>query len=167
MYIYNNNDCMQNKGAQFNERRSEKQDDDGAAVSIRVREEHMRYINQWNAYQRYQPPYDVTPQEQHLYKENNVDAAMTYWMRRYHRTTHDELSVIAMAILSVNPSEASVERSFSQQKFIHTPLRNRLHKETVEALMFIKVNAIALGVVDDDVDVSMDTESVFESTTEM
>jgi hypothetical protein len=44
MYIYNNNDCMQNKGAQFNERRSEKQDDDGAAVSIRVREEHMRYI---------------------------------------------------------------------------------------------------------------------------
>ena len=105
--------------------------------------------------------------EQHLCTNNDVRSAITYWMKRYNRTTHDEMSVIALAMLNINPSEASVERSFSKQKFIHTPLRNSLHKETIESLMFIKVNTVALDIVDDGVNnLVRDTESVYESSAE-
>ena len=53
-------------------------------------------------------------------------------------------------MIHVNPSEAAVERSFSKQKFIHTTLRNKLHKDTIDALMFVKVNTDALGMVNYD-----------------
>ena len=67
-------------------------------------------------------------------------------------------------MLNINPSEASVERSFSKQKFIHTPLRNKLHKDTVEALMFIKVNTVALEIVDDGINnLVRNTENVYET----
>ena len=54
--------------------------------------------------------------------------------------THYEISTIAIAILSICPSEASVERSFSIQSDIHTIERNRLSEELIDAEMNIKVN---------------------------
>lgn len=41
------------------------------------------------------------------------------------------LSMIALAIFSIVPSEASVERSFSNQSLIHSDLRASLHDESV------------------------------------
>ncbi len=51
-----------------------------------------------------------------------------------------ELSNIAIAILSICPSEAQVERSFSIQADVHSLDRNKLHAELVEAEMNIKMN---------------------------
>ena len=54
--------------------------------------------------------------------------------------SHYELSTIAIAILSICPSEASVERSFSIQSNVHSLERNRLSKDLIDAEMNIKIN---------------------------
>ena len=41
------------------------------------------------------------------------------------------LSQIALAVFSITPSEASVERSFSHQGRVHSDLRNSLTEESV------------------------------------
>ena len=51
------------------------------------------------------------------------------------------LATVALAMISINPSEASVERSFSAQKLTHSALRNTLADDAVEAHMYIKINA--------------------------
>ena len=43
-------------------------------------------------------------------------------------------------MLGIAPSEAAVERSFSQQKHIHTAVRNRLSFDSVEDAMMIRMN---------------------------
>jgi hypothetical protein len=68
-------------------------------------------------------------------------AVYAYWLdRMYHKDTR-LLAMTAMFMLSINPSEASVERSFSAQKFVHSALRNRLHADVIDAQMFAKINA--------------------------
>lgn len=51
-----------------------------------------------------------------------------------------EFANVAIAILSICPSEASVERSFSMQSDVHTLERNRLSNKMIEAEMNIKYN---------------------------
>lgn len=51
-----------------------------------------------------------------------------------------ELANVAIGILSICPSEACVERTFSAQANIHSPERNRLTNEIIEAEMNIKIN---------------------------
>ena len=55
-------------------------------------------------------------------------------------SSYYELSKVAIAILSICPSEACVERSFSIQQDIHTLERNRLKNEFINAEMNIKMN---------------------------
>jgi hypothetical protein len=59
--------------------------------------------------------------------------------------TAPELSIVAIAILSIVASEASVERTFSAQGSVHSKQRNRLLDSRVEAEMFIKFNNTALN----------------------
>jgi len=59
-------------------------------------------------------------------------------------TTHFELSTIAIGILSICPSEAAVERSFSMQSDIHSLDRNKLSSELIEAELRIKFNMNSL-----------------------
>jgi hypothetical protein len=55
-------------------------------------------------------------------------------------TSHYELTMVANAILSICPSNASVERSFSIQQDVHTLERNKLSCELINAEMSIKMN---------------------------
>jgi hypothetical protein len=50
------------------------------------------------------------------------------------------LARVATVLLSVSPSEAAVERTFSAQKAVHSDHRNRLHGDTIESEMFLKFN---------------------------
>jgi hypothetical protein len=59
------------------------------------------------------------------------------------RDVAPELTIVAVAILSICASEAPVERSFSIQDRIHSKSRNRLKDDIVEAQMFIKFNTQA------------------------
>jgi Protein of unknown function (DUF 659)/hAT family C-terminal dimerisation region len=52
-----------------------------------------------------------------------------------------EMSYVALALLSVNASEACVERSFSAQGFVHSDVRNRLGPKEVENELIIKLNS--------------------------
>jgi hypothetical protein len=52
-----------------------------------------------------------------------------------------ELDVV---LLSINCSEAAVERSFSLQKLTHSVLRNRTKLDSVQSQMFLKINTSAL-----------------------
>ena len=70
------------------------------------------------------------------YEQINLDrshlSVYRYWTDRLAFTDTEMLATIAMAILAINPSEASVEGSFSQQKLAHSAFRNRLADEVIE-----------------------------------
>jgi hypothetical protein len=53
---------------------------------------------------------------------------------------YKELAHVAVAVLSICPSEATVERSFSIQDLVHSKTRNR-SGPMVEAQMFLRLNA--------------------------
>lgn len=55
-----------------------------------------------------------------------------------------ELSAVVIALLSINCSEASVERTFSAQSHTHSKNRNRLLDKHIEDEMFIKFNHRAM-----------------------
>jgi len=66
----------------------------------------------------------------------------TVWRMKL-RPAH-ELSICAIALLSITATEAAVERSFSIQDIVHSKRRNRLDDESVQDEMFIKFNYRAL-----------------------
>lgn len=68
-------------------------------------------------------------------KQYNIKCIWANFLPTYH-----ELSKVAIALLSICPSEASVERSFSAQSDVHSLDRNRLSDEIIEAEMNIKIN---------------------------
>jgi hypothetical protein len=72
--------------------------------------------------------------------ENTSSDIMNYWLDRTEYKETYELALAAIGLMSINPSEAAVERSFSAMKLIHNNLRNRLSSESVIATMFIKIN---------------------------
>lgn len=59
-----------------------------------------------------------------------------------------QLSQVASNILSLPPTSAAVERSFSRHAFIHSAKRNRLTTDRAAKLVFIGHN-LALGNVDE------------------
>ncbi len=65
-----------------------------------------------------------------------------------HIDDYPELAITALAILNINPTEEAVERSFSLQKLVHTPLRNRLDHENVNKEMYFGFNSNALKPAD-------------------
>lgn len=88
---------------------------------------------------------------------------INYWLSRVDSVETADLARAALALLSINPSEASVERTFSQQKLIQSKLRNRLSDELIEQQMMLRCNYSTVSgarmtkrkrqsVSDDDVD---------------
>jgi hypothetical protein len=83
-----------------------------------------------------------------LSKVEHVKEACEYMKKKYapelvwidYMHSHPELYRIAMCLLSICPSESSVERSFSMQDTVHRPDRNRLDDSQVEAEMIIKMH---------------------------
>ena len=76
------------------------------------------------------------------YEENNCNN-VTYitklvWGKLMVETY--ELSKVAIAILSIHPTESCVERSFSILSNIHTLERNNLHQDLIDAELSIKIN---------------------------
>ena len=69
-----------------------------------------------------------------------------------------ELGTVALAILNINPTEASVERSFAIQKYIHSNIRNKLGCDKIEAEMFLKFNE---NKVDED-NIFSESDDIFE-----
>ena len=72
--------------------------------------------------------------------DDSYEAVRMYWIERLSIKETELLASVELPLLAINPSEASVERSFSQQKLIHSSLRNRLGNDIIEAQMFIKMN---------------------------
>ena len=108
-------------------------------TKLNDQEIRLKLINQWTYYKALNEPFSRSVFEYPLYQDNDYKDALSYWIRRYDKEKSYELSLVALAMIHINPSEAAVERSFSKQKFIHTTLRNKLHKDTIDALMFVKV----------------------------
>ena len=80
-----------------------------------------------------------------------------YWS--YFKYTVPELSEAALALLSINPTEAACERSFSHHKVVHRPSRNRLSNANIKAEMMIRMNQPVLDgiLVDPDACVMFDS----------
>jgi hypothetical protein len=82
--------------------------------------------------------------KQHSQRSSSSDINYTYFDPKtvwyLYKYTAPELTSAAVALLSIVPSEAAVERSFSMQDTVHSKRRNRLLDPKVEAEMFIKFN---------------------------
>ena len=76
----------------------------------------------------------------------NPNDMETFW--RSKALACPELAKFALGLLAIAPTEAAVERAFSHRKLLHNPLRNALKDASVEALMFVRMNAPLLGAVD-------------------
>jgi hypothetical protein len=61
-----------------------------------------------------------------------------------------ELTVCALALLSLTTSEAAGERTFSKQGIVHSKLRNALSAEFVQAQMFVAFNYTQLNRSDEE-----------------
>jgi hAT family C-terminal dimerisation region len=68
---------------------------------------------------------------QHRHKRCKQLIVGTAWWR-FFGSDYNELSRIAVTVLSLSPSSGVVERSFSQQKNIHSQLRNMLEHSKVK-----------------------------------
>jgi hypothetical protein len=75
-------------------------------------------------------PFDDEPRQ--------AECASEYWYRKVFVAR--ELATAAIAVLGLCPTESSVERSFGEQSLVHTPLRNSLSEENVEAEVFLRQN---------------------------
>lgn len=84
----------------------------------------------------------MVPINSFKYEKSNTQKTETdwklFWIKHYDRTP--ELAAIALCLLSIGISEATVERSFSIQKLTHNDIRNRLAADIVEAEMRIRFN---------------------------
>ena len=99
------------------------------------------------------------------YGRKGSKGACMFWA--FYSYTAPLLSRVATALLSITPSEAAVERSFSAQGVVHSDRRNRLSNDNIEHEMFIKFNSRALSQqifdpdecteLDNDVDDDSDT----------
>jgi len=117
----------------------------------------------------------VVPINSFKYDKDNPDKKETnwilFWMKHYDRTP--ELATIALCLLSIGISEATVERSFSIQKINHNDIRNRLAAHIVEAEMRIRFNKQLATAAFNNFDIdnhihtnaqmNIDSESVGES----
>lgn len=68
-----------------------------------------------------------------------------YWTVRRSYNDTALLAYTAFGLMSINPSEAAVERSFSAQDQMHNNLTNRMFEDIVKSMMFIKVNVPSLN----------------------
>ena len=82
----------------------------------------------------------VTPDEIGNNNTQLLSNAKLYYKRRVSFTQCQPLASLALTMLSVNPSEASVERTFSALKGQWTALRNRLSVETINSLLQLQLN---------------------------
>ena len=67
-----------------------------------------------------------------------------YWASKLH--VAEELAEVALFLAGVAVSEAAVERTFSQQKFIATGLRNALNDAVEQSALFVKFNFLHFGL---------------------
>ena len=70
---------------------------------------------------------------------------ISWWKFVRNQSSHGSLCEIALRLLHIPPTNTSVERTFSRQKFIHRSERNRLSSEKVNMLMQIHCNLNRFG----------------------
>ena len=75
--------------------------------------------------------------------QDGVTDAQLYWEAKLLEAS--ELSIVALWLHGITVSEASVERSFSYQKLLESPLRCNLALEVEQAQMFVRFNYMAFG----------------------
>lgn len=77
-------------------------------------------------------------------RENVETNVLEYWRAR--RTTHRELSQLASIVLAVPSTEVSVERLFSNVRFILNPLRASLKSTSLDDIILIRANKKKIGM---------------------
>ena len=111
-----------------------------------------RFHTQLNAFRERIHPFEEFDSQiqQSLESQSNASSnpvfyshdARLYWLDSIPLAA--ELSYVALVLLSINCSEASVERSFSAQGDCHTKKRGSLLDVNVEHQIFVKLNELAL-----------------------
>ena len=78
--------------------------------------------------------------EEGVLLEQHRFSSYDYWRNRLNIEGTMELAKVATMFFSLVPTEAAVERSFSNMKFIHNDLRNHLNNDSVICELRIRFN---------------------------
>ena len=71
------------------------------------------------------------------FQGGNFQGAFDYWNLIDTLTNYNSLAKIALRLISIPPSSAAVERSFSLQAWIHSKNRNRLSQENINKILMV------------------------------
>ena len=84
------------------------------------------------------------PYDEEVHEDSNP---IVYWKHLSDATEAKELSEIALSLLQFPQSSASVERSFSALRRVHTWQRASLGREKLSKMVYVYVNSAALRQV--------------------
>lgn len=86
----------------------------------------------------------------------NITFSVLYWKCALSIAKHQHLAKLALKIITIPASSGEIERVFSNWKFIHGPLRNRLNFQNSKKLVEVYYNINKMN------DTESDTEEDFE-----
>jgi len=101
---------------------------------------HFAYFERDVAQARQEAEQSARARGDRSYKFNPKET----WLAYGQRVGCKELAFVAACLLSINCSEACVERSFSLQKLHHSQLTNRSSLDLVQSKLAYQINAAAL-----------------------
>jgi len=104
-----------------------------STVTIRLR-------SQLQQMEKSEGPWTLNSDEQSKQRSMLVSDPILYYKRRSRMEECNPLASLAVIMLSIAPSEAAVERTFSSLKGQWTALRNQLTVDTVECLLHLQLN---------------------------
>lgn len=114
----------------------------GLADAASQAEVKARLDRQWADFATTKGGFELLKREDVLTRPS----VMRYWLQRADNDGTAELARVALAVLAINPSEASVERTFSHQGLLHSKLRSKLGDGLVAAQMMVRCNHHQLNV---------------------
>lgn len=85
--------------------------------------------------------YDFKEELEAITKQKKINAnteILTFWKDNYYKSKH--LYQLATSILSIPATQVTVERSFSDLKFVYSDLRNKLSTEILADIIFLRIN---------------------------
>ncbi len=120
-----------------------------AVMLQRLSDQLRDYRGKKGAFARFQIDFNEERQSVEMAARERGDRAMKFdarstWQAYLDRPGCQELSFIANCLLSINCSEACVERSFSLQKLLHSQVTNRLKLDSVQSQLEQAINSLAL-----------------------
>lgn len=113
-------------------------DPDDLMFEKRIQEQHKAHLYESRMKLIGKPEFETIVRSFNPHRMKSVHSVLKFW--EDNKEHYPDLYPIALIIFSVPGTQVSVERLFSQLKFLLDPLRNRLGSQMVNDIFILKAN---------------------------